>query len=73
MIIRSVDSCDICCRFDEVECSTADDVLALAQLLKKCEDFKVAFHSITQRSQNVIVLRFPKMKIGDPTPPNLGG
>jgi len=28
-------------KFDEVECSTADDVLRLAQLLKKCEDFKV--------------------------------
>jgi len=28
-------------KFDEVECATAEDVLALAQLLKKCEDFKV--------------------------------
>merc|ERR1712212_1209267 len=28
-------------RFDEVECSTAEDVLLLAQLLKKCGKFKV--------------------------------
>merc|ERR1711990_332294 len=28
-------------RFNEVECSTAEDVFLLAQLLKKCEDFKV--------------------------------
>jgi len=28
-------------RFDEVECSTTEDVLRLARLLEKCEDFKV--------------------------------
>jgi len=28
-------------RFDKVECSRAEDVLHLAQLLEKCEDFKV--------------------------------
>jgi len=28
-------------RFDEVECSTSEDVLHLARLLEKCEDFKV--------------------------------
>ena len=39
------------CRFDEVECSTAEDVLALAQLLKKCEDFKVAFRKLKKESK----------------------
>ena len=38
-------------RFDEVECSIAEDVLALAQLLEKCEDFKVAIQTLEKESK----------------------
>ena len=40
--------------FDTVECSTAEDVLQLARLLQKCEDFKVV--QCTWKSKDKIII-----------------
>ena len=50
-----------------MECSTSEDVLRLAQLLEKCEDFKVAFQTLKVASKVSQKLK------GDPTPLDLGG
>ena len=49
-------------RFDEVECSTAEDVIRLAQLLEKCNKFKVAFQTLKKESKYYCVKISPNEK-----------